>query len=82
MPNCQRCDSDRILFLSAKCSDTCISSIKGKEKDGYAPVIPGICGGDYVKPKICLNCGQVQAKFPIAETDLETEEAPAESEVF
>lgn len=61
---CQRCGSDRVLHCSAHASDCQMYSIKEKGKQGYAPYIEGICGGDDLGPTICLNCGQVQGKFP------------------
>lgn len=34
---CQRCISDRIILVSAKCSDCCNCEINGHESDGYVP---------------------------------------------
>jgi len=45
---CQRCGSDRILDISAKCSDLCFSKFKDIEKDGYVPGARGVGGGNYV----------------------------------
>lgn len=72
---CIKCGSDRIFKISAKCSDLCFSEYNGQEKDGYVPDGFGIGGGDYVKFKHCLNCGQIQDIFPKEEVALvESEE--------
>lgn len=69
--NCQRCGSDRILDISAKCSDLCFSKFKGTEKDGYVPRANGVGGGDYVEVAVCLECGQAQGEFPAPDPDFE-----------
>jgi hypothetical protein len=65
--NCQRCSSDRILHISAKCSDLCSASYKELEKDGYTPDLPFTEYGDYLCPTICMECGQVQGEFPVTD---------------
>jgi len=68
---CQRCKSDRVLIISGKCSDQCFAEFKGEEGNGYAPEVPNIAeDGDYVCPKVCLECGQVQGKFPVKDPNL------------
>lgn len=69
---CQRdnCKSERILDIHAHSSDRNIVLLQGKEKNGYLPRIAGICGGDDVQVRICLDCGQVQGNFPIKESDV------------
>ena len=62
---CFKCNSDKIASIGAKCSDLCSFSFDGLEKDGYVPTDVGIGGGDYVEFDYCLNCGQIQGKFPI-----------------
>ncbi len=65
--SCQRCKSERILTVDAKCSDCCSCSINDHESDGYVPtdVIIGKDGyGDYVRFSLCLDCGQMHGKFP------------------
>jgi hypothetical protein len=44
---------------------------KGKEYDGYVPNVDDDLdkGGDYLQPKICLECGQTQGKFPKPDPD-------------
>jgi len=64
---CQRCKSDRILDINAKCSDCCYTVYKDMEQDGYVPTGVGIGGDDYVEFSLCLECGQLQGTFPIRE---------------
>lgn len=68
---CQNCKSGRIAFISAKCSDMCSVTIGQEHTDGYVPNRLGIGGGDFLKFKYCLECGQLQGKFPLALYDLE-----------
>ena len=54
------CTHERTLRLSAKCSDLCFAVFPdGTEKDGYAPDIEGLGGGDYVEVTVCIDCKQV-----------------------
>lgn len=63
---CQRCSSIRVARVCAKCSDMCSVSInKTNEVDGCVPEDIGIGGGDYVEFSWCLDCGQIQGKFPM-----------------
>lgn len=69
--SCQKCGSDRILEINAKCSDLCFTTFQGQEKDGYPPNVPGVADGcDYIETKICMECGQVQGKFPISDKQI------------
>jgi len=80
---CQKCQSERILSVSAKCSDCCDCAINGNEHDGYVPkdVLIGEGGyGDYVRFKVCLDCGQMQGKFPQPKMELEEGKTPEEEE--
>ena len=63
------CKSTRIINICAKHSDLCFTEYQGKEHDGYAPKVKNVCVGDYTDPTICLECGQVQGKFPVADPD-------------
>jgi hypothetical protein len=66
--NCQKCESDRILEICGKTRDLCWASFKDQEQEqGYVP-----CGfnvddgtGDYLEFALCLQCGQVQGKWPV-----------------
>lgn len=70
---CLRCSSTRIMEVNAKCSDLCNVNLDGKYHDGYVPDDLNLCntndfgGGDYVGLMICVNCGQVQGKWPLPE---------------
>jgi len=66
---CQRCDSDRIFKITAKSSDLNVSQFKDIEHDGYAPGVKNVCGGDYVEPSVCLECGQAQGDWPVPDPD-------------
>ena len=65
----ERCDSDQIVSIGAKCSDMCnVKWPSGKEVyDEGAPCEINIGGGDYVEFEMCLECGKVQGTFPVAE---------------
>jgi hypothetical protein len=62
---CKNCSGDRIVTISAKCSDLCVVRYDGKEHVGYVPNGIGIGGDDYVEFHYCLFCGQIQDKFPM-----------------
>ena len=64
MSECTVCTSERILDISAKCSDMCSLKYKDGERHDYVPRDVGIGGGDFIKMSICLECGMVQDKFP------------------
>ena len=68
---CQKCESDSIMRIKAKCNDICILRVGNQEYMGYVPFNLGIGGGDYVQINVCTSCGQVQGNFPIAKTKLE-----------
>jgi len=63
--NCQRCNSNLILSIGGKCSDTFFANFQDKEYDGYVPDDWNIGGGDYIHIDVCTNCGQIQGNFPI-----------------
>jgi hypothetical protein len=79
---CQKCDSDRVLNVSGKCSDMCSYSLKGQEADGYVPDDMGVGGGDYLEVNVCLDCGQLQGEWPLPKTELEKESEMAELDPF
>jgi hypothetical protein len=66
---CQRCNSDRILSAYGKCSD-CFSATFGiRNATGY--VAQGVNLGndsDYMEIKVCMECGQLQGKFPVSDS--------------
>jgi hypothetical protein len=61
---CQRCKSDRVAAVSARCKDQCWTMFRGKECEGYVPSWLGEDGGEDLIFSLCLNCGQVQGEFP------------------
>jgi hypothetical protein len=65
--NCQKCNSNHITEVCAKCSDlfSCTFST-GREYTGYVPDGFNIGSGDYVEFKYCTDCGQIQGEFPVA----------------
>jgi hypothetical protein len=72
--NCQKCQSDRILKISAKCADLCFAAYKGIEQCDYAPDDVGLDGGDYVAFNFCLECGTIQGKWPKTDPGFYTKE--------
>ncbi|TFG98705.1 hypothetical protein E4H12_05250 [Candidatus Thorarchaeota archaeon] len=69
---CQRCKSDRVATLNAKCADRCFVELGGIHSEGYAPSGVGVGrGGDYVQLVWCLECGQIQHGFPLPPSELE-----------
>ena len=65
MQTCQKCKSDRILVVNGKTSDLCFALFKDKEHEGYVPEKLNIGGGDYLEFSVCLECGQLQGKWPV-----------------
>jgi len=63
---CQRCKSERVANIMGKSDDRSSISIPSQEYDheGYLPRIQDLCGGDYIRFDMCLDCGQVQGTFP------------------
>lgn len=70
---CQRCGSSRVISAGAKCADRFSAHIAsvGAEYDGYVPTDVGLGGGDYMRAELCLDCGQVQGKFPLPASRME-----------
>jgi hypothetical protein len=64
---CQRCQSERILSASGKCSDCFSAFYQDESVDGYVPYDINVGGGDYIEFKLCMDCGQVQGQFPVAQ---------------
>ena len=73
---CQRCASERLARVNAKCSDRCVFTPEQGEHDliGYVPFHVGIGGGDYIQFKYCLDCGQIQGDFPLPRVEDENEQ--------
>ena len=67
---CQKCKSERVASINGKCSDMCFFKVPGYEtRNGYSPQGVGLKNsyGDYVEFDYCLECGQIQGKFPVSE---------------
>jgi len=66
---CQKCGSKRIVCINCKCSDQCqtVMESEGIDLCDYAPCIPNVTGNDsdYVEFRACLDCGQLQGRFPV-----------------
>lgn len=61
--SCISCKKPNIMNVVAKCGDLyCGDHAEGESS--YVPSDLGIGGGDYIDFKLCLNCGQIQDKFP------------------
>jgi hypothetical protein len=45
----------------------CDVRMGGNSRDGYVPSGLNIGGGDYLEFDMCLDCGQHQGVFPVAE---------------
>jgi hypothetical protein len=77
---CQRCGSNRILSVGAKCSDCCAVEFKGFEHDGYVPKGIGIGEGDTIEIDVCLECGQLQDQWPKPDPEFYVDEGNRPSE--
>jgi hypothetical protein len=63
---CQRCNSNRLLRVSAKSGDcNALEFHNNNTIHDYVPYDLGLGGGDYVKFTVCLDCGQMQGEFPL-----------------
>lgn len=62
--SCKSCKSNRVISVSAKCSDCCGVNLGNVSHEGYVPEGLGIGGGDYIDFDLCLDCGQLQGDFP------------------
>jgi hypothetical protein len=49
----------------------CSVDLGGRHEHGYVPRDLGIGGGDDVHFAYCLDCGQIQAAFPLPPTQME-----------
>ena len=67
---CQNCNSERLADISGKCSDMCSVNVPGFK--AYNDYVPNFIGqwGDYLQFSMCLDCGQIQGKFPITDEQL------------
>jgi len=68
---CQRCSSSRLAYVLAHCSDMCSVDLAGRHLNDYVPRDLGIGGGDDVQLDYCLDCCQIQGKFPLPTAGME-----------
>ena len=69
--NCQNCKSTRILEFSGGDSKDCFwAEINGNEHEGYMLSDLGL-GDEGPEGKLCLNCGQMQGKWPLPKSSME-----------
>jgi hypothetical protein len=61
-----------VISIGGKVSDMFYTDLQ--EYVGYVPDDFGIGGGDYIEFHLCFDCGQLQGKFPLPMTELETTE--------
>jgi hypothetical protein len=50
----------------------CSVDLAGHHSHGYVPRDLGIGGGDDVHFDYCLDCGQIQGKFPLLPSEMES----------
>ncbi len=80
--SCQLCKSERLGTVSAKCDDRC--SVTIGESDNHSDYVPqgvGIGGGDYIEFSWCLDCGQIQGKFPLPVSAMELTSDATEEDI-
>lgn len=75
---CQKCKSERVCSVGGKCSDTFSAGIGTAEIQGYVPDDLGVGSGDYIDFNFCMDCGQLQGKFPLPPADMEREISDSE----
>lgn len=68
---CLACGSKRIAQVTGKSSDCSNIQIDNQEHDGYIPDDMPFGGGDYIKFKVCLECGHMIGDWPCPKTELE-----------
>lgn len=71
MAVCQKCGKSRLAEILGHCSDMCSVDLGGRRRHGYVPRDLGVGGGDDVHFTYCLDCGQIQGRFPIPTTRME-----------
>jgi hypothetical protein len=79
---CQKCNSNRIANVYAKCDDRFNVELYGNQITGYVSSDFEIGSGDEMEFSLCLDCGQVQGQFPVPPTCLETDTIVDEEDGF
>lgn len=71
MPACTGCGKDRLMDITAKCSDACWARFKNKNHTGYVPQGIGLGNDDdHVEITYCLDCGKIQGTWPVKDPKL------------
>lgn len=63
--SCQKCGSENVMQVQGKTSDMCYVSCGEQEHVGYVPRDMNIGAGDYLSFNVCLDCGQMQGRWPV-----------------
>jgi len=64
--SCQQCGSNRLANIEGQSCDGNYGNIEGKKFVGsYVPKGVGVGSGDYIRFTWCLDCGQIQGKWPV-----------------
>lgn len=66
-----KCGSTRFARVFGKCNDAFCAAVPGGDYDGYVPHNLNIGGGDTMEFKFCMECGTIQADWPLAFTATE-----------
>lgn len=66
------CEHNRTMYVNAKSRDLNYIEIPHLNivKDGYAPKINGVCHGDYIEFRLCLDCGTLLGYNPLSDGQL------------
>lgn len=75
--SCQTCKSLRVISVYAHCSDMFGANAE-QEYSGYVLEDLGIGSGDDVEFNYCMNCGQMQGKFPRPLSSIESKNSECE----
>lgn len=71
--SCQRCKSERVATMEARCDDNCSVSINKSFRtiNDYVPKGLAVGEDDHIAFSWCLDCGQIQDTFPLPQAALE-----------
>lgn len=73
--SCQKCGSKRIACINGKCRNLCYTSVTVDDheyrEDGYVPDDMNVGGDDVIEIDFCMDCGQIQADWPLGNTKIE-----------
>ena len=68
---CSRCGSSRVLRVTGKVADLCTMALLAESRTGEVDPSLGVGSGDYLRFRVCLDCGQMQGTWPRPPTLLE-----------